>query len=167
MARRLAALLAVVGLLAAGCGGGAEPDAEAEAENEVTEEAADEDELSGGLAPAGGYQEGIRDNCLQLTRGETSEIIALDNMFAPECAVVVTNQVLRIRNLGVRDHTFTISEQVFKQTPFLIDVNVEGGESTETEFVLDDVLDSGVYTFYCSFHAGMDGELQVLEAITS
>jgi plastocyanin len=165
MARRLAALLAVVGLLAAGCGGGAEPDAEAA--NEVTEEAAAEEELPGGLAPAGGYQEGIRDDCLQLTRGETSEIIALDNMFAPECAVVVTNQVLRIRNLGVRDHTFTISEQVFKQTPFLIDVNVEGGESTETEFVLDDVLDSGVYTFYCSFHAGMDGELQVLEAITS
>jgi plastocyanin len=166
MVRRLLALSAVVGLLAAGCGGGAEPNAEAETANEGAEEtAAEEEALPGGLSPAGGYQEGIRDNCLQLTRGETSEIVALDNMFAPECAVVVTNQVLRIRNLGVRDHTFTISEQVFKQTPFLIDMNVEGGESSETEFVLDEVLDTGVYTFYCSFHAGMDGELQVLEAI--
>lgn len=166
MVRRLLALSAVVGLLAAGCGGGAEPNAEAETANEGAEEtAAEEEALPGGLVPLGGYQEGIRDDCLQLTRGETSEIIALDNMFAPECAVVVTNQVLRIRNLGVRDHTFTISEQVFKQTPFLIDMNVEGGESSETEFVLDEVLDPGVYTFYCSFHAGMDGELQVLEAI--
>lgn len=167
MGAKLFVLLATVALLAAACGGGNGSNAEAETGNEANEEAAAEEEsLPGGLAPAGGYQEGIRDDCLQLTRGETSEIIALDNMFAPECAVVVTNQVLRIRNLGVRDHTFTISEQVFKQTPFLIDMNVEGGESTETEFVLDDVLDPGVYTFYCSFHAGMDGELQVLEAIT-
>ena len=86
-------------------------------------------------------------------------------MFAPECAVVVTNQGLRVRNLGVRAHTFTISEVVYKQTPFLVDVNVEGGEATETEFVLGDVLQPGAYTFFCSYHAGMDGELQVLEAI--
>lgn len=161
--RKLLAALAVIGLLAAACGGGgtgsaAEPKAPAEAEE--TEPA------SGGLEPMGGFQEGIRDNCLQLTRGETSEIIALDNMFAPECAVVVTNQVLRVRNLGVRAHTLTISEVVYKQTPFLVDVNVEGGEATETEFVLGDVLEPGAYTFYCSFHAGMDGEMQVLEAIT-
>jgi plastocyanin len=161
--RKLLAGLAVIGLLAAACGGGgtgsaAEPKAPAEAEETA--------EPAPGLEPLGGYEEGIRDNCLQLTRGETSEIIALDNMFAPECAVVVTNQVLRVRNLGVRAHTFTISEVVYKQTPFLVDVNVEGGEATETEFVLGDVLQPGAYTFFCSYHAGMDGELQVLEAIT-
>jgi plastocyanin len=162
--RKLLAALAVIGLLAAACGGGgtgsgAEPAAPAEAE-ETAEPA------TGGMEPMGGYQEGIRDNCLQLTRGETSEIIALDNMFAPECAVVVTNQVLRVRNLGVRAHTFSISEEVYKQTPFPVDVNVEGGEATETEFALGDVLPPGAYTFFCSYHAGMDGELQVLEAIT-
>jgi uncharacterized cupredoxin-like copper-binding protein len=161
--RKLLAALAVIGLLAAACGGGgtgsaAEPKAPAEAEETA--------EPAPGLEPLGGYEEGIRDNCLQLTRGETSEIIALDNMFAPECAVLVTNQVLRVRNLGVREHTFTISEEVYKQTPFLVDVNVEGGEATETEFVLGDVLQPGAYTFFCSYHAGMDGELQVLEAIT-
>jgi plastocyanin len=160
--RKLLAALAVMGLLAAACGGGgtgAEPAGPAEAV-ETAEPA------PGGLEPLGGYQEGIRDDCHQLTQGETSEIIALDNVFAPECAVVVTDQVLRVRNLGVRDHTFTISEEVYEQKPFLVDVNVEGGEATETEFALGDVLQPGIYTFFCAYHAGMDGELQVLEAIT-
>jgi plastocyanin len=161
--RKLLAALAVIGLLAAACGGGgtgsaAEPEGPAEAEETA--------EPAPGLEPLGGYQEGIRDNCLQITKGETSEIVALDNMFAPECAVVVTDQVLRVRNVGVRTHDFRISEEVFEQTPFLVDVNVEGGEVAETEFVLGDVLQPGAYTFFCSFHAGMDGELQVLEAIT-
>jgi plastocyanin len=161
--RKLLAALAVIGLLAAACGGGGTGSA---AEPKATAEAEETAEPPPGLEPLGGYEEGIRDNCLQLTRGETSEIIALDNMFAPECAVVVTDQVLRVRNLGVRTHTFSISEEVYKQTPFLVDVNVDGGEATETEFVLGDVLQPGAYTFFCSYHAGMDGELQVLEAIT-
>jgi plastocyanin len=161
--RKLLAALAVIGLLAAACGGGGTGSGAEPAAPDQAEETA---EPASGVEPMAGYQEGIRDNCLQLTRGETSEIIALDNMFAPECAVVVTDQVLRVRNLGVRDHTFSISEEVYKQTPFLVDMNVEGGEATETEFVLGDVLQPGAYTFFCSYHAGMDGELQVLEAIT-
>jgi hypothetical protein len=45
------------------------------------------------------------DDCIHLTRGETAEIVVLDNMFAPECPVVVSDQILRLRNLGVRTHT--------------------------------------------------------------
>src|SRR5687768_11988361 len=50
------------------------------------------------------------DDCVHLTRGEFAEIVVLDNVFAPECPVVVADQILRLRNLGVRVHTLTISE---------------------------------------------------------
>lgn len=162
MDRNIVGLVVVLALLGAACGA---ETADTSAEVAPAADAAEEEGVPPGLEPKGGYQAGIRDNCTQSTQGGTSEIFALDNLFAPECAVLVTDQIIQVTNLGVRDHTFTISEQAFKQTPFLVDMNVEGGESSQTEFALGDVLEPGVYTFFCSFHAGMDGELQLLEAI--
>jgi plastocyanin len=162
---RVMAAVAVVAILASACGGGAGSDKGSQADTAQESEESSPDEVAGGLTPKGGFQEGIRDDCTHLTGGIAGDIIALDNMFAPECAVVATDQVLRVTNMGVRTHTLTISEQTFKETPFLIDVNVEGGKTTETEVPLADVLDPGIYTYFCSFHAGMDGELQVFEAV--
>jgi plastocyanin len=91
--------------------------------------------------------------------------VVLDNLFAPECPVVVSDQNLRLRNFGVRTHTFTISENQDDQAPFLLDLTIEGEKVLETRTPLSQFVGPGFYEFFCRFHAGMDGVMQVLEPV--
>jgi plastocyanin len=105
------------------------------------------------------------DDCVQLTRGEIAEIVVLDNVFAPECPVVVSDQILRLRNLGVRTHTFTISENQDDLAPFLLDLTIEGEKILETRTPLSQFVEPGFYEFFCKFHTGMDGVMQVVAPV--
>jgi hypothetical protein len=107
------------------------------------------------------------DDCVQMTRGEFAEIVVLDNLFAPECPILVTDQILRLRHVGVRVHTLTISENQDDMAPFLLDLTIEGGTVLETDRQLREFVDPGVYEFYCKFHSGMDGVMQVVEPVVN
>ena len=91
--------------------------------------------------------------------------MVLDNLFAPECPVVVSDQSLRLRNLGVRTHTFTISENQDDLAPFLLDLTIEGEKILETKTPLSQFVGPGFYEFLCKFHTGMDGVMQVVEPV--
>jgi hypothetical protein len=116
--------------------------------------------------PAGAGSGTARDDdCVQMTRGEFAEIVVLDSLFAPECPILVTDQILRLRHVGVRVHTLTISENQDDAAPFLLDLTIEGGTVLETEEPLSAFLEPGVYEFYCKFHTGMDGVMQVVAPV--
>jgi plastocyanin len=118
--------------------------------------------------PAGAGSGTARDDdCVHITRGEFAEITVLDNLFAPECPLVVSDQILRLRNLGVRVHTFTISENQDDSAPFFLDLTMEGDSVLQTESPLGNFVEPGLYEFFCKFHTGMDGVLQVLEPVRS
>lgn len=103
------------------------------------------------------------DDCVQMTRGEFAEIVVLDNLFAPECPILVTDQILRLRHLGVRVHTLTISENQDDAAPYLLDLAIEGKQVLETGTPLSEFLEPGGYEFFCKFHPGMDGFMEVVE----
>ncbi len=153
--RRIAPLVLVLALTAMACGG--------------REENTRPPQNDGGpiQGPAGAGSGTARDDdCVQMTRGEFAEIVVLDNLFAPECPVLVSDQILRLRSLGVRVHTFTISENQDDVAPFLLDLTIEGGTILETDRPLSEFVDPGVYEFFCKFHLGMDGVMQVVEPVS-
>jgi plastocyanin len=168
MRRITLATLAALALLGAACGGGAETPAEAgnDAEETTAEDAAQSTSEEAVPAPAGpgtGFARAA--DCTLITKGETATIFALDNSFAPDCVVLVANQVLRVQNVGIRDHTLTISEQQDDQTPFLFDLEYEGETTVESDGPLSDSMGPGTYEFFCKFHSGMDGVMQVVEPV--
>ena len=156
--RHVTALLLVVALIAIACDG-SEPERGSNAPEEQPGSPAHQGPARAGSGTA------RDDDCVQLTRGETAEIVVLDNMFAPECPVVVSDQILRLRNLGVRTHTFTISENQDDLPPFLLDLTIEGEKILETKTPLSQFVEPGLHEFFCKFHTGMDGVLQVVEAV--
>jgi plastocyanin len=81
-----------------------------------------------------------------------------DNVFLPDCLVVLGGQSLRIRNTGTRVHNFSI-----EGTPVSIDV--QPGSQSSTEPVAT-VGGPGTYTYFCRFHRdiGMDGDLTITPA---
>jgi hypothetical protein len=118
--------------------------------------------------PAGAGSGTTRDDdCVQMTRGEFAEIVVLDNLFAPECPILVTDQILRLRHVGVRVHTLTVSENQDDRAPFLLDLTIEGGTVLETDRPLSEFVDPGVYEFFCKFHTGMDGVMEVVEPVVT
>lgn len=159
MLRRVSPLLLVVALAAIACGG-SEP--EAGPKPPKKEESAPP-ASQGPFGAGSGIQRD--DDCVQITRGEIAEIVVLDNLFAPECPVLVSNQTLRLRNFGVRDHTLTISENQDDLAPFLLDLTIEGEQVLETETPLSDFFEPGTYEFFCKLHSGMDGVMEVLEPV--
>jgi hypothetical protein len=153
--RRIAPLVLVLALTAIACGSPAPKTSSPQ-----------EDGAAPLQGPAGAGSGTARDDdCVQMTRGEFAEIVVLDNLFAPECPVLVTDQILRLRSLGVRVHTFTISENQDDMAPFLLDLTMEGGTVLETDRPLSAFVDAGVYEFYCKFHTGMDGVMQVVKPV--
>jgi plastocyanin len=158
MWRSVTALTLVVALTTIGCGGS---DPEAGPKGSEAEPPSSSNHRGAGSGTA------RDDDCVQLTRGETAEIIVLDNVFAPECPVVVSDQILRLRNLGVRNHTFTISENQDDLPPFLLDLTIEGEKILETRAPFSHFLEPGLYEFFCKFHLGMDGVMQVVEPVGS
>lgn len=159
MLRRVMPLLLIVALTAIACGG-SEPEA---SPKPPKKEEAGPTVSQGPFGAGSGIQRD--DDCVQITRGEIAEIVMLDNVFAPECPVLVSDQTLRLRNLGVRDHSLTISENQDDATPFLLDLTIEGQETLETETPLSDFVEPGTYEFFCKFHSGMDGVVEVLEPV--
>lgn len=157
--RSVTPLLLFVALTAIACG-----DSEPEVGSKTPEEQQPTTPNHQGPARAGSGT-ARDDDCVQLTRGETAEIMVLDNVFAPECPVVVSDQILRLRNLGVRTHTFTISESQDDLAPFLLDLAIEGEKVLETETPLSQFVKPGFYEFFCKFHLGMDGVMQVVEPV--
>jgi plastocyanin len=155
--RRVALLLLMVALTLSACG-------DSEPEAPLTEEAP----TVAAQGPVGAGSGTARDDdCVHITRGEFAEIAVLDNLFAPECPLVVSDQILRLRNLGVRVHTFTISENQDDSAPFLLDLTIEGDSVLQTESPLGDFVEPGLYEFFCKYHTGMDGVMQVLEPVRS
>jgi plastocyanin len=154
--RSVAALTLVVALTTIGCGSS---DPEAEPKGSEAEPPTTSNHRGAGSGTA------RDDDCIQLTRGETAEIVVLDNVFAPECPVVVSDQILRLRNLGIRNHTFTISENQDDLPPFVLDLTIEGEKILETRAPFSQFLGPGLYEFFCKFHLGMDGVMQVVEPV--
>jgi plastocyanin len=156
--RSVSPLLLVVALSAIACNG-SEPGA-------VSKRPEDQPTTRDRQGPArAGSGTARDDDCVQLTRGETAEIVVLDNVFAPECPVVVSDQILRLRNLGVRTHTFTISENQDDLAPFLLDLTIEGEKILETRTPVSQFVEPGFYEFFCKFHTGMDGVMQVVAPV--
>ena len=129
----LAALLMVVALLGAACGGddttdnGTTAPATTDATDEPTDDPTDE--------PAG-----------------DSTIALEDFVFNPADPTVASGSTVTLDNTGEAPHTFTISDEG-------IDEEVAAGESSEV--TID--LDPGTYDFVCTFHEaqGMVGTLTV------
>ena len=106
------------------------------------------------------------DDCQNFAGSDIVELVALDNLFAPDCIVVRTTAKLTLANLGAVPHNFTISEGRFGTSPWLFRIgDTEGGESRTSKLEVGDVLEPGMYEFFCSLHAeGMDGVLEVVPA---
>lgn len=151
--RRMAMVLAL-SLMAAACGGAASPK-----------------EREGQAAPAASPAPTRDDDCVQLTQHSTATIFAVDSYFAPDCAVVRTNAVLRVMNFGTAGHSLNISEGRFGTAPWLLDLDgvggtrIKGGEEQVTDGPISEFLEPGTYEFFCKYHAGMDGVLQVVTPI--
>jgi plastocyanin len=158
MGRSITPLLLMVALTALACDG-SEPEAGSKGPDDQPTAADRQGPSSAGSGTA------RDDDCVQLTRGVTAEVVVLDNVFAPECPVVVSDQNLRLRNFGVRTHTFTISENQDDLAPFLLDLTIEGEKILETRTPLSQFVGPGLYEFFCRFHAGMDGVMQVVEPV--
>lgn len=132
MRRSLLALLALSALLAAACGGGAEP------EGKATEEPGDRHTAE----------------CVDLTGSATAEVVLLDNHFEPGCMTVSSDQSFTIRNDGAALHSFTVEGSG-------LDLDVKPGEETNTEAV-GGILEPGTYKLFCKYHPpGMVADLTV------
>jgi plastocyanin len=106
------------------------------------------------------------DNCQNLTQGTFVQLVAGTNFFGPDCIIVKSTATLSLRNVGDRDHNFTVSEGEFGTAPWLIHLgDVPKGETWEMKKPIGEILEPGTYDFFCSLHAaGMDGVLEVVEA---
>jgi plastocyanin len=158
MAMRRLHLLLLIGALLAGAacgsseaaGGGSKP--------------AEED------APVGAAQEeaaGRHADCTMLTQQQFVELTAVDsNAFAPDCVVMKTDAMLKVRNVGFREHTVTISKDEFGTAPWIFNIEIKGGKTVDSVEPVGEFLEPGIYEFFCKFHAGMDGTLEVVEPIS-
>lgn len=152
--RRIAWLCAVA-MLAAGCAGGTE-------ENGGGSEGTEEDAPASPAVTQTIPTERLTD-CAQLTKSDSPVIVAVDNFFAPQCAIIKAGSQVRVTNKGVRPHSFTISEGEFREKPWDFDLDpIQRGAEGRGEMTLA----PGIYEFYCKYHLGMDGVLQVVEPIS-
>jgi plastocyanin len=106
------------------------------------------------------------DNCTNLTQATFVQLIAADDFFGPDCIIVKSTATLALRNVGNRDHNFSISEGDFGTSPWTIHLgDVPKGKTLSMKETIGDVLEPGTYEFFCSLHAaGMDGVLEVVPA---
>jgi plastocyanin len=107
----------------------------------------------------------VDDDCANLTASSSVEIVAIDNYFAPECPIVKSSARIEVRNLGALKHSFTISEGEFGTSPWVLNIDpIEGGKTKSSKGEIGEVLDPGTYEFFCKYHGGMDGVLEVVPA---
>lgn len=119
-----------------------------------------------GAEPAVAEAEPQRDDDCPIVGGVGPRLAMVDNWFGPDCMTVRSDATLYVQNLGEYKHTFTISEVEFGSKPFLIDVEIAGGDTKPKAVELDGVLDAGSYEFFCNLHGSMDGVLEVIDPIS-
>jgi plastocyanin len=107
-----------------------------------------------------------RDDDCPIVAGIGPRLALVDNWFGPDCMKVRSDATLYVQNLGEYEHSFTISEVEYGSKPFLIDVNLPGGDTKPRAVELDGVLDAGSYEFFCTYHGSMDGVLEVIEPVS-
>ncbi|MGH2747198.1 MAG: hypothetical protein ACRDKB_04680 [Actinomycetota bacterium] len=157
--RRPALLLVAIALIAASCGG----DTDSEPQADTPKADSQEESAPETLADAT-----IDDDCAQLTQPLTVDLVAGDSWFGPECFTMKSNAKLRVRNVGQHIHDFVISEGEFRTTPYALEIgDLETGQLTMTsKKPLGEYMEAGIYEFFCSRHAGMDGVLELVEPIS-
>jgi plastocyanin len=103
------------------------------------------------LAPAADCEDATLEGALVTLRQE-------DNVFDPECLVVLGGQSLRIRNVGANVHNFSVEGTT-------VDLDLQPGSQDDTEPVAT-IIAAGRYTFFCKFHRsiGMEGEITITAA---
>ncbi len=107
-----------------------------------------------------------RDDDCPIVGGIGPRLALVDNWFGPDCMTVRSDATLYLQNLGKYEHSFTISEVEFGNKPFLLDVNLPGGDTKPRGVELEGLLEAGSYDFFCTFHGGMDGVLEVIDPIS-
>ncbi|MGH2693711.1 MAG: hypothetical protein ACRDJJ_02735 [Actinomycetota bacterium] len=107
------------------------------------------------------------DNCVNLTQASFVQLLAADDFFGPDCIIVKSTATLSLRNVGMRDHNFSISEGDFGTSPWTIHLgDVPKGKTVAMKEPIGDILEPGTYEFFCSLHsAGMDGVIEVVQAL--
>jgi plastocyanin len=81
-----------------------------------------------------------------------------DDVFLPDCVVVLGGQSFRLRNTGTAVHNFSI-----EGTP--VNVDVQPGSQARTGLVAT-IAGPGTYTYFCRYHRdlGMEGDLTITPA---
>ena len=148
--RRVLMASFVLALIAAGCGGS--DDSQESNSEPVAVESPERD-----------------DNCTNLTQATFVQLIGADDFFGPDCIIVKSTATLALRNVGNRDHNFTVSEGKFGTAPWLIHLgDVPKGKTWEMKKPIGEILEPGKYEFFCSLHtAGMDGVMEIVPAFES
>lgn len=108
-----------------------------------------------------------RDADCNLLGGTGPRLAAVDNWFGPDCLIVRGDSTLYVQNLGEYKHSFTISRDSFRTKPYLLDIQLPGGDDKPRAAVLAETLDPGKYEFFCSYHGGMDGVIELIEPATT
>jgi plastocyanin len=103
------------------------------------------------LAPAADCEDATLEGAVATVRQE-------DNVFDPECLIVLGGQSLRIRNVGANVHNFSV-----EGTSVALDLQPESQTNTEP---VATIITPGRYTFFCRFHRsiGMEGEITITAA---
>jgi plastocyanin len=147
--RRPATVACLVLVLAAGCGGGPAAAPSPSPQPSPTEEPAESPK------PAASPPE-----CSdETTTGEAHATLHLnDNVFSPDCLIVLGGQALELENEGLNRHNFSI-----EGTDVDIDVNPDRDARTEP---IGTIAQAGTFTFFCKYHRslGMEGEITIVEA---
>lgn len=122
-------------------------------------------EAKADLAAAPDVEAQIDDDCPVLA-GIGPRLAAVDNWFGPDCLQVRSDATLYVYNLGDYKHSFTISAETFGEKPFLVDVQLPGGDKKARPVELSDVeLSPGTYEYFCTYHGSMDGVLEIIEPV--
>lgn len=81
-----------------------------------------------------------------------------DNVFSPDCLIVLGGQALELENEGLNRHNFSI-----EGTDVDIDVNADRDTRTDA---IGTIAEAGEFTFFCKYHQslGMEGEITIVEA---
>jgi plastocyanin len=103
------------------------------------------------LGPPAGCEDATLEGAVVAIRQE-------DNVFDPECLIVLGGQSLRIRNVGMNVHNFSVEGAQ-------VDLDIQPGSQSNTEPVAT-LVAAGKYTIFCKFHRdiGMEGELTITAA---
>lgn len=92
---------------------------------------------------------------LTATDGAPASITMFDTYFEPACFSVSSTQSISLANAGDVEHNFSIRNTS-------VDLDLDPGEEITTE-ALGDVVDFGTFQYYCEYHEtqGMVGVLTI------